>query len=165
MTSQGWKSDPKIAQEVLERAKTVRFAGQWLGLFEWIAWGVMHQARVLMMFGSNIVDVIAELAPQVSPVTWKKTHRVIAVHLRDGIMLSSVPESDSHHPQVNHYTAARLMDDASQTMAKQCLPGQMIYLHPATARTQLQQRAVLDGISWRPIAQVIAGWTQWRTIS
>ena len=40
------------------RAARVRYPGEWLGCFEWIAWGVMRQVRVHMMFGEHVMDII-----------------------------------------------------------------------------------------------------------
>ena len=106
MASQGWEPSRAIATEMKHRAARVRYPGEWLGCFEWIAWGVMRQVQVHMMFGEHIVDMMQTFAPDLDTYQPKSTHRAIAVRIHEGSLLTSV-SLDSLHPCVNHYVAGR----------------------------------------------------------
>ena len=106
MASQGWKPSRAIAKEVEHRAARVRYPGEWLGFFEWIARGVLRQVRVHMMFGEHIVDMMQTFAPDLYTYPPKSTHRAIAVRIHEGSLLTSA-SLDSPHPCVNLYVAGR----------------------------------------------------------
>ena len=82
----------------------MRLPGEWLGCFEWIAWGVMRQVRVHMMFGEHVVDMMQTFAPDLYTYQPKSTHRAIAVRMHEDSLFTSA-SLDSPHPCVNHYAA------------------------------------------------------------
>ena len=106
MASQGRKPSRAIAKEVEHRAAPVRYPGEWLWCFEWIAWGVMRQVRVHMIFGEHIVDMMHTFVPDLYIHQPESTHHAIAVRIHEGSLLTSA-SLDSPHPCVNHYVAGR----------------------------------------------------------
>ena len=57
----GALSKPATAAAIVARACQVRQRRQYIGLWEWVAWGCLHQTPVLCLFGSNLVDLFAVL--------------------------------------------------------------------------------------------------------
>ena len=92
----------EIAEQILHRAQTVQCSEQWVGLFEWIARGVMRSTRVQILFGSYVVDVLAWFAPTFVVETPAFITRAAAVRLR-GDAWRTVQTDAGCLPLVNHY--------------------------------------------------------------
>jgi hypothetical protein len=83
---------------IRKRAKRLRRVGEFIGLFDWVVWGVQHQVNVLMLFGSNVVDIKEWFAPGM-PQRFLSCLRVAAVRAVGGRWLSAVGPG----PNVNHF--------------------------------------------------------------
>ena len=83
------------------------------GCFEWIAWSVIQQVQVHMMFGKHVVDMMQFLVQE------KYTSCDRSAHAQ---MQSASVSLDSLHPCVNHYVAGRppKMRDAGDKEVRAC---------------------------------------------
>ena len=86
------------------RALEVRRAGGYLGLFEWVVWGHMHNHRVEMLFGLSVRELLAWFAPGLGPASPglpERIARVAAVQCtaRQGVWLAA----QGSLPQMNHF--------------------------------------------------------------
>ena len=90
-------------EQIRLRAEQVR-DGDYVGMFEWLAWAAMKKARVLMMFGSAQVDVTEIFGHGMPEFSggYHCVHRVAAVHSKDGRWLSATVRGGAI-PKVNHY--------------------------------------------------------------
>ena len=72
------------------RGEEVRRPGVYIGFLEWIAWGFIEHRRVLMLFGSEVVDVSAVFAPGLPDPGSSSTCHVAAVQrTEDGSLHSA----------------------------------------------------------------------------
>ena len=92
------------------RSDEMRRLGQDIGLLEWLAWGVLNERRVMMLFGQTVVDLFEWFAPTHAPSLTKPPCFVAAVGMTEtpGQWSSAVPErpglGEAHAlPRVSHY--------------------------------------------------------------
>ena len=72
------------AAAIKQRADEIRISGSYIGLFEWLAWGVFADASVNMLFGSTTVVLRDAIGPRLPLPSGDRVHRVGAVRARDG---------------------------------------------------------------------------------
>jgi hypothetical protein len=92
------------ADAMRARAAEIREAFSYIGLFEWVAWGVQTKVQILMLFGTGIVNLRQTFAPSMPPHS-RSTLRVCAVSIADDGegWLSAAPDGRGQMPVVNHY--------------------------------------------------------------
>lgn len=84
------------------RATEVRHPGVYLGFLEWVAFAHLYNRRVLMLFGTSIVDVMAVFAPGMDYA--KPAQPVSDAHVACvKIGLNGALLAAHGHPQVNHF--------------------------------------------------------------
>ena len=94
---------------LLDRAQHVRNLGRDIGLVEWLAWGVLHERRVMMIFGDTVIDILEWFAPTRMPSLTKPPCCAAAARMTPvpGQFCSSAPEPAGlgQHmvPRVSHY--------------------------------------------------------------
>ena len=78
--------------------------GENVGFWEWVVWSFLKDVSVLMLFGSDVVDVRVVFGPAAVAPT-HGVHRVAAVLLlSDGSYRSAVaPDNRGHVPVINHF--------------------------------------------------------------
>ena len=94
---------PRCAMAALAiktRAAEIRESGAYLGIFEWLAWGVLSDASVQMLFGTNVVELGPFMGPNLPRPSGGRIHRVAAVRMQDGIWYTAGAESLT---DVNHF--------------------------------------------------------------
>ena len=96
---------------IIDRLRLVRRPGQYLGLLEWVAWGVAQKKRVRMLFGSQVWDLMAVFAPAHPEVEHTGECRVAAVNLQLGGKMLTVGLRTSAKVQVNHYVIGLAASD------------------------------------------------------
>ena len=109
---------PMAADAMRARAAEIREAFCYIGLFEWVAWGVRTKVQILILFGTGIVNLRQTFAPSM-PSHSNSTLRVCAVHIADDGegWLSAAPDGRGQMPAVNHYVigVGAVPDDGSAT--------------------------------------------------
>ena len=50
-----------------ERIAEVRKPGRYLGFLEWVAWAVDRKRRVLMLYGSEVLDIVSRVSVCADP--------------------------------------------------------------------------------------------------
>ena len=104
----------ELATRMEQRSEQVRHAGQYLGLFEWVAWSVMRRAVVQMLFGSQVVDVVSVFAPSLCQESgFAPIHRVAAVLLDRTGFWRSAGGSEGAMPHINHFVIGAVDAGAS----------------------------------------------------
>ena len=95
---------------MIDRYHIVGKSGAYIGLLEWVLWGVLRERRVLMLFGSEVVDIFDLFAPGKAPTSAKQPCRVAAVRGtgEPGMWLSAAWAGSSQgqvasQPRVSHY--------------------------------------------------------------
>ena len=93
-----------VARSIRRRATHVLTMGEHVGFWEWVVWSFLKDVAVLMLFGSDVVDVRRVFGPAAGAPT-NGVHRVAAVLLlADGSYLSAVaPDNRGHVPNINHF--------------------------------------------------------------
>ena len=93
-----------VVRSIRRRAKHVLTMGEHVGFWEWVVWSFLKDVAVLMLFGSDVVDVRRVFGPAAGAPT-NGVHRVAAVLLlADGSYLSAVaPDNRGHVPVINHF--------------------------------------------------------------
>ena len=92
----------EIAERMAQRADVAQGAGEWIGLFEFVAWGVMQSAAVHMLFGNNVVDIMAVFAPQFAVSVPSFVTRAAGVLLTD-TKWRAVKTIGGAFPKINHF--------------------------------------------------------------
>ena len=72
------RSAVMAASAIAARAQAVQRPGEYLGLFDWLVWGDLRRAQVLMLFGTHVVDIRVYCAQGLPPLTASAVHRVVA---------------------------------------------------------------------------------------
>ena len=93
-----------VARSIRRRSAQVLQMGEHVGFWEWVVWSFMRDVSVLMLFGSDVVDVRVVFGPaSVAPT--RGIHRVAAVMLAaNGSYRSAVaPDNRGHVPVSNHF--------------------------------------------------------------
>ena len=111
------------------RSDEVRQLGQNTGLLEWLAWGVLNQRRVMMLFGETVVDLFEWFAPMHAPSPTNPPCFVAAVGMTatQDQWSSAVPHrpglGEAHAlPRVSHYVIGVPSHAArSGAVAPECL--------------------------------------------
>ena len=104
----------------MTRAGQLSLVGAWIGLFDWLMYAALFKKRVLMLIGSNIIDIVKLLGgadfglPANAPVC-----RVIAAWFEGGVSYAVV-RGNSGAPRVNHY----LVGTPLQGSAVKAIPGE-----------------------------------------
>ena len=57
-----------ISAQILARADAIESFGSWVRVFEFLAWSVMRDAALHILFGTSLVDIGAVFGPSVSRV-------------------------------------------------------------------------------------------------
>ena len=93
-----------VARSIRRRAKHVLNMGEHVGFWEWVVWSFLKDVAVLMLFGSEVVDVRVVFGPAAGAPT-RGIHRVAAVMLAaNGSYRSAVaPDNRGHVPVINHF--------------------------------------------------------------
>ena len=115
-----------VAAAIRGRARQVRKDGELIGLFEFCVFGCSKRVEVLLLFGSEVVDVLATFAPALKPHSADlPKFRVAAVMGctdwkscvgRDGTVQALVPH-------VNHYVIGLQSDPGAPTPFAVCPSG------------------------------------------
>ena len=99
-------ADASIANQARARARAVRQDGSYCGLFEITVWCSMKNVRVLLLFGTRIMNVYAFCGHGLPPIKANATHRLVAV-LSSGGKLLSADKPDVSVPEANHFVIVR----------------------------------------------------------
>ena len=108
----------------MTRAGQLSLVGAWIGLFDWLMYAALFKKRVLMLIGSNIIDIVKLLGgadfglPANAPVC-----RVIAAWFEGGVSYVAV-RGNSGAPRVNHY----LVGTPLQGSVVKAIPGECSHL-------------------------------------
>jgi hypothetical protein len=101
----------RAKHEIEERAQNIRGLGRWVGFFEWLVWGELRNARILILFGREVFQLREIMGFPLPPRGHLETHRVGAVILNDGKWRSAVvPRADGELPcvpVVNHFVIGK----------------------------------------------------------
>ena len=107
-----------VARSIRRRAKQVLQMGENVGFWKWVVWSFLKDVLVLMLFGSDVVDVRRVFGP-VAVAPTHGVHRVAAVLLlADGSYRSAVaPDNRGHVPNINHIvvgaTSRKFVEDVA----------------------------------------------------
>ena len=102
-----------LAEQIAGRALEAQCDGEYIGLFEWIAWGVMQSVGVQMLFGNHVVDLMAWFAPMFAVENPAVVTRVCAVLLQDGGAWRAAFSDDGFLPRINHFVLGIIIGGAS----------------------------------------------------
>lgn len=91
-----------VARSIRKRAAEVRRMGIYIGFWEWTVWSFLKDVLVLMLFGTEVVDVRRVFGPPAAAPT-RGTHRVAAVQCEGGSYKSAVMRGRGHGPVCNHF--------------------------------------------------------------
>ena len=98
------------------RAADVRRPGQYTGLFEWMVFTELEKCQVLLLFGSNAVDVRAHVGGDLPAVDSSRTLRAVAAQMRSfGPPLAAAGVAGSL--QVNHWMIGKTLPTVSCSSA------------------------------------------------
>ena len=101
-----------MEQAMLRRASEV-MEGDYIGVFEWLCWSYLRAKDVLMMFGSNIID-LCTFAPIIFPPGRKcQTCSVIGCLFANGTLYSALKPDNPDFPTMNHYVIGVPLQQAS----------------------------------------------------
>ena len=92
----------EVAERMAQRADVAQGAGEWIGLFEFVVWGVMQSAAVHMLFGNHVVDIMAVFAPKFA------VHSPLFITRAAGVLLTdtkwrAVNTIGGAFPKINHF--------------------------------------------------------------
>ena len=77
----------------------MRLMGMYLGIFDWLCFQAVKRVRVLILFGSEVVDIWKIFGLELPPISFDRTHHVAAVRLRGG----SLRVPDGLGAGINHF--------------------------------------------------------------
>ena len=92
----------EVAERMAQRVDVAQGAGEYIGLFEFIAWGVMQSSAVHVLFGNHVVDIMAVFAPQFAVPSPLFITRAAGVFLAD-TKWRAVKTVDGAFPKINHF--------------------------------------------------------------
>ena len=72
-----------VREAIKRRAHQIRHDADYIGMFEWVVWAWLVKARVLLMFGTSVIDVYHVFGSGVPALNMTKVYRVAAVQFID----------------------------------------------------------------------------------
>ena len=115
----GWADGEKASAEALRaRSAAIRHEGVYLGFLEWVAWGLLFEKNVVLVFGDCLMDVLTVFAPSQVPdevwITWD-TCRIVVVRctVSPGEWQSAV----GMMPEVNHFVIGELVSTSASAVS------------------------------------------------
>ena len=87
--------------------------GEYIGVFEWLCWSFLHAKKVLMMFGSHIVDLCTFAPVLFTPGRRLRSCFVIGCVVTEEALLSALQPGEPDFPTLNHYVIGVPLQQAS----------------------------------------------------
>ena len=94
-----------VAEQMAQRADAAECGREWIGLFEFVVWGVMQSSAVHVLFGSHVVDIMAVFAPQFAVPAPLFVTRAAGVLLRN-TKWRAANTIGGNFPKINHFVWA-----------------------------------------------------------
>ena len=100
-------------EEAMERRACEVMDGEYIGMFEWLCWSFLHAKKVLMMFGSHIVDLCTFAPVLFTPGRRLRSCFVIGCVVTEEALLSALQPGEPDFPTLNHYVIGVPLQQAS----------------------------------------------------